>query len=148
VAWEDFIAGANPVLAAAAGTASSHGSMVVLVIDDAGDDMLVAAISEATKADTFSVHDFVGEWDLFDDLRGHVARFTLRSPGAHEADRAWFVNDPPPKTRELLRRDHVVVLMPAKIAGDVSHGLDFTGIATRLRGSLVVRVAYGADERS
>jgi hypothetical protein len=137
----DFTDGAVPVLAAAGGSVpDGRGAMVLLVIDDSREDDITAAIAAAAR-DTPFAHEFSGEWGYFNDRTGAVARFTLES-AARETDRMWLVNDPPHDMVLLLERDHVVVLMPAEIAGDLTGGIDFSGISPRLKGSLLVKVTY------
>jgi hypothetical protein len=139
---EDFTDGATPVLLAAAGEAPDGRVMVVLVIDDSGEDDITAAIA-ATAADAPFAHDFSGEWGFFEDRTGSVLRFTLKS-AAGAAHRRWLIDHPRDVMVALLNRDHVVVLMPAEIAGDLSDGVDFSGIPARLKASLLVDVS-GAD---
>ena len=133
-----FTSGAVAVLAAAAGaTADGQGAIVFLVIDDSEHDDIVEAIA---AAETPFAHGFSGEWRYFGDPAGTVMRFTLRSaPGG--PDRQWLVADPTPETLALLQRDHVVVLMPAEIAGDLTR-LDFSTMGARMRGALHVDMTY------
>ena len=134
-----FTNGAVPVLATAAGsTPDGRGAMVFLVIDDSEHDDIVEAIA---AADTPFAHGFSGEWGYFNDRTGVVMRFTLRSE-AGGPDRRWLVADPTPEMLSLLQHDHMVVLMPAEIAGDLTH-FDFSTMGARMRGALLINVTYG-----
>jgi hypothetical protein len=113
-----FLDGANPVLGAAVMPREApHLPMVVLVVDDSGDDELAAVIAEATNV---PADGYGGGWAAQVTQDTLTVKFILVREGAGW-ERAWTFPDPPADMLDAITGgEHNVAVLPRELAGDLT----------------------------
>lgn len=114
---------------------------VVMVVDDADDDELVAAMAEA---DAVPALGYDGTWAVHDTGLHHTLKFRLIRM-ADTWERAWTYIDPPEEFVEAITAgdEHYVAVMPREFAGDLG---DFD--PRSLHGAIIVAVQVNEPGRA
>ncbi len=121
--------------------------MVVLVVDDSGDDELISAMAElaaGTELEPVSALGYDGAWDALDTGDHHALKFRLIRT-ADTWERAWTYIDPPREMVDAITSgdSHYVAVIPREFAGDLTD-FDLRSIA----GGVIVEVAVREPGRS
>lgn len=114
---DKFLEGANPVLGMALA-----GTTVILVVDDADDDGLVAEIAKEVETDIVPSQRFTGGWSSQAKLmqkslllKFHLVRLE------DESERKWTVPQAPANILDAISGGtHYVALLPRELAGDLT----------------------------
>jgi len=113
--------------------------VLVLVVDDADDDELVAIMAEV---DEVPASGFRGDWgNVLESSPDGPVTFKFRLRRDDGSERAWTYEGPPKEMVDLIASgNHDVAILPRELAGNLS---DFNPLA--LAGALIVEVEMSDD---